>query len=155
VSRAGGFLLQRDPAHRLSLLPLLHVAPLPPEVTGRPQVSALDRPVAQLFNGRLAGAKLFQLIAKIQDAASLSGQTSAGGGRRGGNAPAPAIFAQLLGGRGPLGLPGGPNRQKNGSLWAAGGSEISSRHQDELIERRPEEQGTQDAHKKQRRVCGY
>jgi hypothetical protein len=46
--------------------------------------------------------------------------------RRGGNDPAPANFAQLLGGRGPLGLPRGPNGQKNGSLWAARGSEISS-----------------------------
>ena len=38
------------------------------------------------------------------------------GGRRGGNDPAPANFAQLLGGRGPLGLPGGPNGPKNGLL---------------------------------------
>jgi hypothetical protein len=38
-----------------------------------------------------------------------------GGG--GGNDPAPANFAQLLGGRGPLGLPGGPNGPKNGLLW--------------------------------------
>jgi hypothetical protein len=52
------------------------------------------------------------------------------GGRRRGNAPAPAIFAQLLGVRGPLGLPEGPNRPKNGSLWAAGGSDISSRRAD-------------------------
>jgi hypothetical protein len=33
----------------------------------------------------------------------------------------------LLGGRGPLGLPGGPNGPKNGSLWGTQGGEISSR----------------------------
>jgi hypothetical protein len=49
--------------------------------------------------------------------------------------PAPAIFAQLLGGRGPLGLPGGANGPKVGSLWAAGGTARS--RQDEPIERRP------------------
>jgi hypothetical protein len=36
-------------------------------------------------------------------------QRRGGGGGRGGNAPAPANFAQLLGERGPLGLPEGPN----------------------------------------------
>jgi hypothetical protein len=53
-----------------------------------------------------------------------------GGGRRGGGRPRPANFAQLLGERVPLGLPEGPNRPKSGSLWAAGGSEISSRRAD-------------------------
>jgi hypothetical protein len=75
-------------------------------------------------------------------------RSGAGGGvgGRGGSAPsAPAIFAQLLGGRGPLGLPGGPNGPKFCSLWAAGDT-ARSRH-DEPIERRPEEQGTQDAGK--------
>jgi hypothetical protein len=72
------------------------------------------------------------------------------GGRRGGNAPAPAIFAQLLGGRGPLGLPEGPNGPKNGSLWALGSWGQRDLVKDELIERRPEEQGTQDARKKKR-----
>jgi hypothetical protein len=60
-------------------------------------------------------------------------RSGAGGGRRGGSSPpAPAIFAQLLGGRGPLGLPGGPNGPKIGSLWAASWrhSEISSRRAD-------------------------
>jgi hypothetical protein len=57
-------------------------------------------------------------------------RSGAGGRAGGGNAPAPAIFAQLLGGRGPLGLPEGPNRPKICSLWAAGGSEISSRRAD-------------------------
>jgi hypothetical protein len=36
---------------------------------------------------------------------------------QGGNDPAPANYAQLLGGRGPLGLPGGPNGPKNGLLF--------------------------------------
>jgi len=55
-------------------------------------------------------------------------RSGAGGGRRGGSAPpAPAIFAQLLGGRGPLGLPEGPNRPKNGLLWPTQAHEISSR----------------------------
>jgi hypothetical protein len=63
-----------------------------------------------------------------------------------GGPSAPAIFAQLLGGRGPLGrLPGGPNGPKFCSLWAAGDTARS--RQDEPIERRPEEQGTQDAEK--------
>jgi hypothetical protein len=40
-------------------------------------------------------------------------RAAAPGGGAGGSAPsAPAIFAQLLGGRGPLGLPGGPNGPK-------------------------------------------
>jgi hypothetical protein len=52
------------------------------------------------------------------------------GGRRGGNDPAPANFAQLLGGRGPLGLPGGPNGPKNGLLWPTQANEISSRRVD-------------------------
>jgi hypothetical protein len=51
-------------------------------------------------------------------------------GRRGGDDPAPANFAQLLGRRGPLGLPGGPNGSKNGSLWGTQGHEISSRRVD-------------------------
>jgi hypothetical protein len=40
--------------------------------------------------------------------------------------PSPGA-AQLLGGGGPLGLPGGPNGPKNGSLWGTQGGEISSR----------------------------
>jgi hypothetical protein len=40
-------------------------------------------------------------------------------GAGGGGAPAPANFAPLLGERGPLGLPGGPNGAKNGLLWPA------------------------------------
>jgi hypothetical protein len=55
---------------------------------------------------------------------------SLGLGGAGGGAGGGAIFSQLLGGRGPLGLPEGPNMPKNGSLWAAGGSEISSRRAD-------------------------
>jgi hypothetical protein len=51
------------------------------------------------------------------------------GRSQGGGAPPPQQFLrsvqQLLGGRGPLGLPEESNRPKNGSLWAAGGSEIS------------------------------
>jgi hypothetical protein len=35
---------------------------------------------------------------------------------------APAIFAQLLGGRGPLGLPGGPNRPKMGCFAGLSGT---------------------------------
>jgi hypothetical protein len=49
------------------------------------------------------------------------------GGRRGRNDPAPANFAQFMGGRGPLGLLGGPNGPKNGPLCAAGRSEMSKR----------------------------
>jgi hypothetical protein len=49
------------------------------------------------------------------------------GGRRGGDAPAPAVFAQLLGGRGPLGLPGGPNGPKNGLLCGTQRDDTSSR----------------------------
>jgi hypothetical protein len=74
--------------------------------------------------------------------------------RAGQGAPAPANFAQLLGERGPL-------------LWACQKGQIGQKmvrfgqlvaarsRQDGLIERRPEEQGTQDAHKKQMRGCGY
>jgi hypothetical protein len=40
------------------------------------------------------------------------------------------ILAQLLGGRGPLGLPGGPNGPKNGLLWLTQAHEISSRRVD-------------------------
>jgi hypothetical protein len=55
-------------------------------------------------------------------------RSGAGGGRRGGSTPpAPAIFAQLLGGRGPLGLPGGPNGPKNGLLCGTLRNEISAR----------------------------
>ena len=57
-------------------------------------------------------------------------RVAAQGGAQWGGTPAPANFAQLLGGRRPLGLPEGPNRPKNGSLWASGGSEISSRRAD-------------------------
>jgi hypothetical protein len=51
-------------------------------------------------------------------------RSGAGGGAP---PPAPALFAQLLGGRGPLGLPGGPNRPKNGLLCGTLRNEISSR----------------------------
>jgi hypothetical protein len=52
--------------------------------------------------------------------------------RQGGGSapPAPAIFGHLLGGRGPLGLPGGPNRPKRGPLCATQRDEISSRRVD-------------------------
>jgi hypothetical protein len=40
------------------------------------------------------------------------------------------ILTQLMGGRGPLGLPGGANGPKNGSLWGTQGNEISSRRVD-------------------------
>jgi hypothetical protein len=70
---------------------------------------------------------------------------SGAAGARGAGGGGAANLAQLLGERGPLGLPEGPNGPEVGSLWAAGGTARS--RQDEPIERRPEEQGTQDAEK--------
>jgi hypothetical protein len=74
-------------------------------------------------------------------------------GAQGGNAPAPANFAQLLGvGEGLWACQKGQIGQKIVRFGQVGAARS---RQDELIERRPEEQGTQDAHKKQMRGCGY
>jgi hypothetical protein len=68
-----------------------------------------------------------------------------------------ANFAQLLGGRGPLGLPEaiGQKGQIGQKIVCCGQLGAASSRQDEPIERRPEEQGIQDAHKKQLRRYGY
>jgi hypothetical protein len=43
------------------------------------------------------------------------------------------VFLDLVGGRGPLGLPGGQNGPKIGSLWETQGYEISSRRVDMAV----------------------
>jgi hypothetical protein len=56
-----------------------------------------------------------------------------GGAAVPGRAP-PGFFVQLLGGRGPLGLPGGPNGPKIGLLWGTQGGGVSPRRADAPME---------------------
>jgi hypothetical protein len=56
------------------------------------------------------------------------------GGRRGGDDPAPANFAQLLGGRGPLGLPGSQEGQMGQKMVRFGQLGAARSRQDESIE---------------------